>query len=280
MLIDWFTVVAQVLNFIVLVWLMKRFLYGPVLDAIAAREKRIADQITAAETKEAQAIAERDSFEKRNVAFDAQRGELLAQATAQAQSEGQRLLEQARRAADQQALERQRSLRTEAQHLAQAIGGRAREEVFAIARKTLADLSTSTLEANISEVFVERLGELKDPAKARLSAALKAATESPRLRSAFELQAGSREAIESAINQTFSTAVTPCYEVEPDLVCGIELSVGGEKLSWTIAEYLTSLEKGVAEVMATSGTVAAPLTTDPAPRNEGEPSPSPPSSGT
>ena len=42
MLIDWFTVGAQVLNFVVLVWLLKRFLYKPVLNAIDAREKRVA----------------------------------------------------------------------------------------------------------------------------------------------------------------------------------------------------------------------------------------------
>ena len=42
MLIDWFTVGAQALNFLILVWLMKRFLYKPILHAIDAREKRIA----------------------------------------------------------------------------------------------------------------------------------------------------------------------------------------------------------------------------------------------
>ena len=45
MLINWFTVGAQVLNFIVLVWLLKRFLYGPVLNAIEAREKRVAAEL-------------------------------------------------------------------------------------------------------------------------------------------------------------------------------------------------------------------------------------------
>ena len=44
MLIDWFTVVAQVVNFLILVWLLKRFLYKPILDAIDAREKRIAKE--------------------------------------------------------------------------------------------------------------------------------------------------------------------------------------------------------------------------------------------
>ena len=51
MLIDWFTVGAQALNFVILVWLMKRFLYVPVLDAIDAREKRIATQLGDATAK-------------------------------------------------------------------------------------------------------------------------------------------------------------------------------------------------------------------------------------
>ena len=34
MLIDWFTVAAQVVNFLVLMWLLKRFLYKPIVYAI------------------------------------------------------------------------------------------------------------------------------------------------------------------------------------------------------------------------------------------------------
>ena len=47
MLIDWFTVGAQALNFLILVWLMKRFLYKPILTAIDTREKRIAAELAA-----------------------------------------------------------------------------------------------------------------------------------------------------------------------------------------------------------------------------------------
>jgi len=86
MLIDWFTVGAQVLNFVVLIWLLRRFLYQPVLNAIAAREKRIADQIADAAAKEAQAATERKTFEDKNTAFDQQRAELVSKATADAQA--------------------------------------------------------------------------------------------------------------------------------------------------------------------------------------------------
>ena len=59
MLVDWFTVAAQALNFLVLAWLLKRFLYRPVLDAIDAREAAVARQLAEAEATAAQARSQR-----------------------------------------------------------------------------------------------------------------------------------------------------------------------------------------------------------------------------
>jgi F-type H+-transporting ATPase subunit b len=55
MLIDWFTVAAQVLNFVILVWLMKRFLYKPILHSIDEREKQVAAELSNADKKKAEA---------------------------------------------------------------------------------------------------------------------------------------------------------------------------------------------------------------------------------
>ena len=49
--IDWFTVIAQIINFLILVWLLKRFLYRPILDGIDAREHKIASVLSNAETQ-------------------------------------------------------------------------------------------------------------------------------------------------------------------------------------------------------------------------------------
>ena len=81
MLIDWFTVGAQALNFLILVWLMKRFLYKPILHAIDAREKRIATELADADAKKAEAQKERDEFQHKNEEFDQQRAALLSKAT-------------------------------------------------------------------------------------------------------------------------------------------------------------------------------------------------------
>ncbi|MEO6514778.1 MAG: F0F1 ATP synthase subunit B [Steroidobacteraceae bacterium] len=257
MLIDWFTVGAQVLNFVVLVWLMKRFLYQPVLDAIAAREKRIADQIAAAAAKEAQAATERKTFEDKNTAFDQQRADLLGKATADAQAEVQRLADEAQKAAATLAAQRQQSLATQAEHLQQAIAGRAAHEVFAVARKTLADLANVALEERMVEVFMRRLSELPAAAKDPLGAALKQSAEPVRVRSHFELPADQQAAIRNAINVTFSADVPLRFETAADSVCGIELSAGGQKLAWTIAEYLSDLEHEVGALLVPMAALAA-----------------------
>src|SRR4051812_42300477 len=100
MLIDWFTVAAQTLNFVVLIGLLRRFLYRPILQAIDAREKRIAAELALAAGKKAEAQLERDEFLHKNEALERERGALLRRATEEAGAEGQRLTEAARAAAD------------------------------------------------------------------------------------------------------------------------------------------------------------------------------------
>src|SRR5580692_10922680 len=143
MLIDWFTVGAQTLNFLILVWLMKRYLYKPILNAIDAREKRIAAELADADGKRAEAKKDRDEFQHKNEEFDQQRAGLLSKATDEAKAERQRLIEDARKAADVLSVQRQETLKSDARNLNQAIGHRVRQEVFAITRKTLADLATA-----------------------------------------------------------------------------------------------------------------------------------------
>ncbi len=249
MLVDWFTVGAQALNFVILVWLMKRFLYTPVLDAIAAREKRIADQMAAAAAKEAQAATQRQETADKSRDFDQQRDRLLGEATEAATAEGRRILEEAKQAAAVLAAGHQEALKAQAGQLGQAIGNRARDEVFAIARKTLTDLAGASLEERIAAVFVGRLRALADPDKTLLGKALTSTAEPALVRSTFELPEAQRAMIQTAVNETFSADIGLRYETAPDVISGIELRAGGQKLAWSIAEYLASLEGAVASLM-------------------------------
>ena len=247
MLIDWFTVGAQTLNFLILVWLMKRFLYQPILAAIDGREKLIANELADAETKKAEAKKERDVFEHKNEEFDRQRATLLSKATDEVKVERQRLLDEARSTAATASARHQESLQNEARSLNEALRRLAQQEVFAIVRKALTDLAESSLEERICEVFIRRLRAMDGTAKEGFAAALKTA---PALvRSAFDLPAEQRTAIQNTLNETFSTEIHIRFETAPDLVGGIELSTNGQKVAWSISDYLASLEKGVDELL-------------------------------
>ena len=249
MLIDWFTVGAQALNFIILVWLLKRFLYKPILNAVDAREKRIAAELADADAKKTEAQKERDEFQHKNEEFDLQRAALLSKATGEAKAERERLLDDARKAADALSAKRQEALRADAHNLNQDIRRRTQQEVFAIARKALTDLAATSLDERMCEVFTRRLRAISGKAKESLGEALKTASEPALLRSAFDLPAAQRAAIQKAINETFSADVHVRFETAPDLVGGVELSTNGLKIAWSIADYLSSLEKGVGELL-------------------------------
>jgi len=249
MLIDWFTVGAQALNFLILVWLMRRFLYQPILHAIDAREKKVAAELADADAKRAEAQKDRDEFQHKNEEFDQLRAALLGKATDEAKAERQRLLDEARKAADALSAKRQETLKNDAKNLNQAISRRTQQEVFAIARKALTDLATTSLEERLGEVFTRRLREMDGMAKETLGAALKSAREPAVVRSAFDLPAAQRAVIQNALNETFSADIHLRFETAPDLVSGIELTASGQKVAWSIAHYLASLEKGVGELL-------------------------------
>ena len=271
MLIDWFTVGAQTLNFLILVWLMKRFLYKPIRHAIDEREKRIARELANADKKKVEAQKESDAFRHKNEALDQQRAALLTKATDEAKAEGQRLLDEARKAADASSAKRMETLRIDAGNLSQAISRRTQQEVFAIARKALTDLATTSLEERLGEVFTRRLREMDDPAKAGLAQALKTASDPALVRSAFDLPAAQRAAIQNALNETFSAEIHVRFETAPDLISGIELSTNGQKVAWSIADYLASLEKGVDELLKEKDN--AEVKTEPKPEVKAEPKP-------
>jgi F-type H+-transporting ATPase subunit b len=249
MLFDWFTLLAQLVNFLVLVWLLKRFLYKPILNAIDEREKRIAMQIHDAETIKANATKELESFQQKNAAFNQQRLELLNNAISEVNAERQKLLEQTRNEAETLRLRLQDSLRTEQQNLSSEIIRRTRMEVFAIARKTLADLASVNLEDQMANVFINRINALNPDEKEHFNSTLKPPSHEIYIRSTFDLPLTQQSAIKSAIKNMLNVETEIKFETLPHLVSGIELITNGYKISWTIEDYLVSLESHISELL-------------------------------
>ena len=245
MLIDWFTVAAQAVNFLILVWLLKRFLYKPVLAAIDQREKRIETQLQDAEKRKAEGLQEQTAFQHKNEEFDQQRSALLLQATSAAKTERERLLERARTDSEELRSKLQKSVYDELENLNGKIGTLALQEVFSIARKTLADLADVSLEERITDIFIHRLHEMNEKQIEQLKAGSHAAPEAALVRSTFELGSPQKTAIAAIVKPIFGEETQIKFETRPDLISGIELTANGQKIAWSIADYLKSLTSSV-----------------------------------
>ena len=144
---------------------------------------------------------------------------------------------------------RQAALQSEQRNLNQEIIRWTQKEVFAITRKTLADLASTSLEERMGDVLVGRVRALTGAAKEQIATAFKSSDHQVSVHSTFELPPAQKSAIESAVKETFAPDAQVQFETAPELVCGIDLSTNGHKVSWSIADYLATLEKSAGELL-------------------------------
>jgi F-type H+-transporting ATPase subunit b len=252
-LIDWFTVGAQAVNFLILVWLLRRYLYKPVLAAIDAREKKIATTIQDAATQEAKAKLATEELRKRSEAFDHEREGLRTKAAEEGAAERQHLIETARQDSALLRTKLAQSLGAERADLGRQLSLRTQAEVFALARKALADLAGANLEDRMIEVLIDRMRKLPAnqglaPAGATVDAS---AARAVLVRSAFDPAPAQRTILETAIRERAGANSVFSFETAPECVCGLEVSVNGVKLAWSIGDYLSTLAKDAAAITAT-----------------------------
>lgn len=253
MQIDWLTVAAQVVNFLVLVWLLQRFLYRPVTEAMSARERGIAERLAqAAERQEAAALREAQ-FAERLAAIDRERERRSEQIEREAAEERVRLIEAARR----DAAEAERSWRDGLAREQREFAGALRDELAAAvafaAGRCLADLADTKAQARATERFLERLAALDEPLRRALAGAdaLVVAT-------AFELDAGERTRLEEAIRGVLEPAGSVRFEHSPHLVLGLELRSADTRVTWSVAEYLHEAQRRIGERIAAAHAARPP----------------------
>lgn len=241
--IDGFTVVAQLLNFFVLVWLLKKFLYRPVLDAVDARDREITRKLADADIKETAALQERAQFEQKNAEFDRQRAAAWAVVSQEVKTERGLRLEQVRNEYETQRRGMVQKLTEDQQHMAHTLKTEIQREVFFIARKVLADLSSVSLEQQMADCFIGRLTKLDVLERNNLKEALSGDGQAITVKTALEWPISQKAGLETAIATIAGTKVPVQYQVVSSLISGIELTAQDYLLSWNVADYLDVFEK-------------------------------------
>lgn len=245
--IDWFVFTAQILNFLLLVWLLKRFLYGRILKAMDEREAKIVQRYDEAEQIKAKAREEAELYENRNRELNAAAEEMMNKARAEAETHKSALMKKAREEVD--VIQRRwiETLAREQASFLEELRRRAGQQIFAIARKALVDLADEELERRMLAAFLSRLEKIDGDELQRFKSTM--GSDSIIIQSAFDVPPEAREKISQTLTRHLSNQAPIQYDKSEDIVSGIEMRTSGHKISWSLNDYLIALEENFSHAL-------------------------------
>ena len=236
MLFDWFTIIAQIVNFLILVLLLKRFLYGPIIRAMDAREARIAKDLAGAEKarEEAREREARAREEERRAVE--RRAELMADARREVQDWRERTLAEARREVEHLKQAWLEHLGEQREAFLDRLKTRIAEQVLAVGDKVLRDLAHAGLQEEVLEVFLRRLEAEKE------ALPLVEDGKPVKVRSGFDLTGEMAERLRRRVAPLLPPGTEVETATDKEMGIGIEWASGDRKISWTLERYLEGLE--------------------------------------
>lgn len=220
----------QIANFLVLVWILKRWLYQPFLAAVDARREALQSErnaVAQAKTEAQDALA---NAERARREIEARREGDLASAKAEAVAERNRIIEVARGDAQARIEAAQARIATERQAASAAVQAEAVEIGVDLAARMLAALPSAVLDGGFAQAVDEWLSGL-DAARRR---ALFAAGGQVRVYTASRLDERNRQAWIDIVRRQAASAAEVAFETRPAVGGGVELDLPGGNLRFSL----------------------------------------------
>jgi F-type H+-transporting ATPase subunit b len=247
--IDWFVLFCQIFNFLLLAYLLKRFLYGRIIKAMDDREAKIKARFAEAEDLKVKATEAAQLYEKRNQLLSETKDKMLNEATMAADAKRKELMEKVREEVEQVKARWQDMLIREHDAFFYDLRQRAAKQLYATARKALRDLADADLEDRIVDEFLRRIKALDEEKSIQIRKAISGGGNKVIIQSAFNISASRQAQIEEVLKKQITNGFTIRYLEQPDIVSGIELRVNGHKIAWSLNEYLEALVESMTETL-------------------------------
>jgi F-type H+-transporting ATPase subunit b len=250
-LIDWFTVAAQIVNFLVLVALLKYFLYGRVIRVIDQREQDIAARIDDAGRQQERAREQVEAGLEKNRQLDAERKHMLSEAKQEADTRRNQWTHEARQQVDQLQRRWEQTVDQQKQQFLQDLRQRTGAQVLDVARRALADLTGVELQERLVETFIQRMQQLDEDEHRRVVGAVNGSAEPITVYSSWEIPDHQRGPLVETLRRHFGVDREVRFERDRDMVCGVELRSGGHAVGWSVDAYLDTLLETVSQEIST-----------------------------
>jgi F-type H+-transporting ATPase subunit b len=255
MQVDWLTVSAQWVNFLILMWLLRRFLYRPVIRSMDRRQRAIEARLEEADQKVRQAEQEAEHYRNKLSELEAHRSQLIAAARNAADAEREKLVEQARGEIDAMSAQWRREIEREKSDFQTRLRRELGRLIAATARKALLDLASLELEQALFAHFLGRLHALS-PREKRLL--IESANGNVVLASSFELAVERRDEFTERLRGALTEGLAVRFEPLPDSRCGLMLITPAYTLEWRVEHYFEELEAELEAAMNVAGQSVTP----------------------
>jgi len=249
MLIDWPTVAAQVVNFLILLALLKWLLFDRVVRAMDEREKKIANRLEDARQKQDEAERRSEELAKEHRHLEAQRQEKLQQAEEEAAQRRRELVRQAREEVDQLRREWKQALQQQQRQFIGELTERAGDALRRALQQALTELADDELQQGTVRVFLGRLEEMDGQKRDRLRQAIEEADGQVTVVSARELPEDARRQIADAVKRHLYDGARPDFETSPELISGLEIRAHGRALGWSLRRYVQQFGETLGRTM-------------------------------
>lgn len=244
--IDLFTLIAQILNLLILLFLLRKFLYLPVLKAVEARQKLIADEIENAENARKKAIA----AEKKSLS-QAKKLEAQKQAILEKAHENAALLEAELKAkAEAEYLQKRRQfsdrILAEEKGFDLAIQKSAAEYFTEFAHKALSQIADADLNAAAVAQLMRRIETLPVAEQKKYAEAFRNKKQIV-IESASLLDANLQKQLEEFLRNLWKLPKSTVfgYEIKPDLICGVCIAAEEQLVAWNFANYMQEFRQNM-----------------------------------
>lgn len=249
MQIDWLTVAAQIVNFLVLVWLLQRFLYAPILDAMRRRETRIEDRLAEARQAREEAEEEARRLSAEHAGLEADREEILGAAREEAAGLRERLETGIREEMEDKRETWRGHLAEERDRIVATMRRQAGRRLIEIAGRIVSEHADSDLADRAAATFVERLKTLDPQTRKRIEEAAGQPGASAVVETGTAVDGAAKRRITRSIHEVLGTDIEVGYGEDPDILLGVRLTIGHQTVEWSAGRYLDRLEAEFGEIV-------------------------------
>lgn len=236
--LNWSTFLLEIINFLVLVWILKRFLYRPVLSILEKRREKIEQSLTEASNQHAQALTLEQQYKDRLDTWEHEKLQLRETLLHEIQKERMQKLEALQTELNSERektkiIEQRQQVETLRQYQQTA-----HEQGARFATKLLNAVASQEMESHLFDLLIKTFDEMSEDKQQSLLNTSKTSSEAVTVTSAYALSETQQQQLEQKIYSLLKQTVNISYLQDTQLLAGLRITIGGWVLRINLQDEL------------------------------------------